>query len=90
MEQVSGQKPEPFETTTRRYFQNPSLIYHGLNAGSKLQAIAFMFRMLMTRAPDLDEWERNHGHPLLKQPILAQDSEAWRLTAEKQQLNLLF
>jgi len=89
VEQITGQKPELFEDTARRYFQNPSLIHPRLKAGSKLEAIAFMFRMLLIRAPNLDEWEIRHGHPLLKQPVYAQDSDEWLATASKQQLNLI-
>jgi len=90
IEQVTGNKPETFEETTRRYFQNPALIHHSLKIGSKLEAMAFMVKMLTTRVPDLGAWEQSHGHPLLKKPVLAQDSRDWLATAEKQQLNLLF
>jgi len=31
----------------------------------------------------------DRGYPLLNNPILAQDSAEWRVTAERQQLNIL-
>ncbi len=89
VEAVTGQKPEAFESVARRLIANPDLIYPGLAIGSKLGALAFMARMMVTRVPDLDQWERERGHPLLTDPVLAQDSSEWRATAEKRQLNLL-
>ena len=40
----------------------------------KLDALAFMVRMLLSRVPDFDQWERDRGHPMLKQPMLATNS----------------
>lgn len=57
--------------------------------GGKLDAFRFMIRMLRTRAPDLDAWERIRDHPLLAEPMLAQDSAEWRAAAEARQLHLL-
>ncbi len=48
-----------------------------------------MFRMMLSRVPDFDQWERDKGFPVLNEPVLAHDSEDWRATAEKQELNLL-
>ncbi len=48
-----------------------------------------MFRMMLSRVPDFDQWERDKGFPVLNEPVLAHDSEEWRATAEKQKLNLL-
>ncbi len=42
-----------------------------------------------TMPVNLGAWERERGYPLLKDPILAQDSPEWRATAERQHLNLL-
>ena len=89
VELVTGKRPESFEETARRYFQNPSLIHPKLSVGSKLQAMSFLFRMLLTRVPDLEGWERQHGHPLLQNPVLAHDSEEWLANAQEQQLHLL-
>jgi hypothetical protein len=87
--EVSGQAPENFETMARRYIDDPSLIYPGVKIGTKAQAIGFLLKMLATKAPDLDAWEREHGYPILNDPVLSQDSSEWRATAERQQLNLL-
>lgn len=89
VEAVTGQKPERFEDIAHRYIDNPKLIHPNLAVGSRLEAMAFMVRVMLTRVPDMDHWERERGHPLLGSPVLAQDSEEWRTTAEKQQLNLL-
>jgi uncharacterized protein YbjT (DUF2867 family) len=89
VEAVTGQKPESFESIARRYIRKPELIYPGLEIGSKLEALAFMVRMMLTRVPDLHQWERERGHPLLTDPVLAQDSAEWRATAEQRLLNLL-
>ena len=89
VEQVTGQPPEGFESIARRYISAPGLIAPGLSARSKPGAFAFMVKMMLTRVPDLDRWERERGHPLLTDPVLAQDSAEWRTTAEQRLLNLL-
>jgi uncharacterized protein YbjT (DUF2867 family) len=89
VEVVTGQKPESFEIIARRYLNDPSLIHPSLKKGGKAEALAFMLRMLLRRVPDYDLWERERQHPLLNEPVLAQDSEPWRASAEKQELNLL-
>ena len=48
-----------------------------------------MVKMLLTRAPDLDRWERERGHPMLREPLLAHDNDEWRKAAEREQLLLL-
>ena len=48
-----------------------------------------MLRMILTRVPNYDQWEHDKGLPMLNEPVLAHDSEQWRATAEKQELNLL-
>ena len=77
VEDITGTPPESFETIARRYIAQPDLIAPGLRAGTKLGAYAFMM-MLLTRAPDLDRWERERGYPMLKAPTLAHDSDEWR------------
>ncbi len=89
VELVTGRKPESFESTARRYLDNPSLIHPRFSKGGKLAAFAFMFRMMLSRVPDFDQWERDKGFPVLNEPVLAHDSEDWPATAEKQELNLL-
>ena len=89
VQKVTGRAPEDFESIARRYSQNPALIHPKLKVGSKLAATGFLVRMLATRVPDFAAWERERGHPLLTGPVLSQDSPEWRVTAERQQLNLL-
>ena len=88
-ELVTGQKPEPFESIARRYLENPALIAPMLANGGKLQAVAFVVRMLLARVPDLDRWEAERGHPMLKSPVRAIDNEDWVASAERQRLHLL-
>ena len=88
VQQICGRPQESFETIARRYIAQPDLIVPGLRVGTKLGALAFMVKMMLTRAPDLDRWERERGHPVLEKPVLAHDSSEWREAAEKQQLLL--
>jgi hypothetical protein len=89
VQEVLGRPPESFETAARRYIAQPDLIVPGLRAGTKLEALAFMVKMMLTRAPDLDRWERERGHPILREPLLAHDSPDWRKAAEQKDLLLL-
>ena len=89
VEAITGRKPESFETIARRYLDNPSLIAPGLTNTGKLGAMAFMARMLLSRPPRFDRWERDHGHPVLSDIVLASDSPEWRAHAERQELYLL-
>ena len=73
----------------RRYINDLSRIFPVVKIGTKVQAIGFLLKMLTTKAPDLDAWEQDRGYPLLNNPVLAPDSAEWRVTAERQQLNLL-
>ena len=88
VQEICGRPPESFETIARRYIAQPNLIAPGLRAGTKLGALAFMVKMMLTRAPDLDRWERDRGHPMLEKPVPAHDSGDWRQAAEKKQLLL--
>ena len=89
VQEICGRPPEPFETIAQRYIAQPDLIAPGLRAGTKLGALAFMVKMLLTRAPNLDRWERERGHPMLQEPVLAHDSRVWREAAEQKKLLLL-
>jgi hypothetical protein len=51
-----------------------------------MSAYGFMARMMLTRAPDLEQWERSQGHPLLADSTLAMESPEWRKAAEQEQL----
>ena len=88
VEDITGTPSESFETIARRYIAQPDLIVPGLRVGTKLGAYAFMIKMMLTHAPDLDRWERERGHPMLKAPVFAYDSEEWREAAEEGRLLL--
>ena len=87
--EVTGQPAEAFDVTAQRYFNDPSLVSLRLKTGSKASTIAFLIKMMLTKAPDFDAWERNQGYPLLKNAIPSIENEEWRATAEQQQVNLL-
>ncbi len=89
VQEVLGRPPESFETAARRYIAQPDLIAPGLRIGTKLEALAFMVKMMLTRAPDAERWARERGHPILREPVLAHDSRDWRKAAEQQDLLLL-
>ncbi len=89
VQEVLGRPPESFETAARRYIAQPDLIAPGLRAGTKLEALAFMVKMMLTRAPDADRWARERNHPILREPVLAHDSRDWREAAEQKDLLLL-
>lgn len=89
VEIVSGQKPESFESTARRYLANPSLIHPIVTDGGKLEAMAFLIRMMLTRVPNFDQWERDRGHPILNTHQIATDNKEWLASAENQELYLL-
>jgi NAD(P)H dehydrogenase (quinone) len=89
VEIITGQKPESFDSIARRYLADPGLIHPNLSNGGKLSALAFMLRMMLTRAPDYDRWEQERGHPQLDAPVIATESKEWLASAERQQLNLL-
>lgn len=89
VQEVTGTPPEDFESVARRYIANPALIHPGLRLGSKLDAFAFLLRMLLTRPADLNAYERGQGYPLLKDPLHAHDNPDWRASAKQQQLHIL-
>ena len=89
VELITGRRAESFESIARRYLDNPSLIHPQLSQTGKLGAFAFMIRLMLSRVPNFDQWERDQGFPVLNEPVLAHDSEQWRATAEKRELNLL-
>ena len=88
VEDITGRPSESFESIARRYIAQPDLIVPGLRAGTKLEAFAFMIKMMLTRAPDFDRWERERGHPMLKAPVFAYASDEWRRAAEEGRLLL--
>ena len=78
VEEITGRPAEDFESIARRYLADPDQISPGLRAGSKLGALAFATRMMLTPAPDLDRWAAEQNHPAITEPVLAHDSAEWR------------
>lgn len=89
VEQVTGAKAESFATTAERYIRNPELVHPSLSIGNKWSTMAFMLKMMLTPAPNVQQWELSRNHPLLKKPELAHQNKSWQNLAQKQQLNLL-
>lgn len=84
--EVTGQQPEDFDIIARRYATLPEARRSIIN---KVGALRLMMKMVVTRVPDLDQWEQNRDHPLIANGMLAQDNPDWLTTAERQQPNLL-
>jgi hypothetical protein len=89
VEDLTGRPSEDFESIARRYLADPDQIVPGLRAGTKLGALGFLARMVLTRAPDFDKWEEERLLPRIRSPQLAQDSEEWRRHAAAKELYLL-
>lgn len=89
VELVTGRPPEDFEVTARRYFERPELVFPGLKIGNKFEAAWLMLKTIMARVPDLDKWESERSYPLIKEGLLAHDSEEWLYTARRKRLSLL-
>lgn len=85
---VTGQEPESFEVTARRYIDNPSLVRPGFEIGSKASALAMLFRMMLARPFDLQKWESQRGYPLLNNPTLAHQCPSWSVAAEQASINI--
>jgi NAD(P)H dehydrogenase (quinone) len=86
VQRILGRAPENFESVVRRYVAEPERITPGLKIGSKLSALAFTVRMLLRRTPNFDRWERERGHPLLVNPVLAHENPEWLDSASRGQL----
>jgi len=89
VEMLTGRPAEDIETIARRYIKHPELIAPGIRAGTKLGAFLFLARMMFTRVPNFDRWEREHLLPSLNRPLLAHENPAWRARAQTQRLYLL-
>jgi hypothetical protein len=89
VEELTGRPAEDFESIARRYFAEPDRVTPGLTAGSKLDGLAFLARMMLARAPDCDRWEDERGMPRLRNPVLAHDEPTWRQHAEAKELYML-
>lgn len=89
LQALTGAPAEPLATTVERYVRQPHLIHPALRIGSRLDAALMLMRMLVTRVPDLNGWERGRGHPLIGGSTLAHESEDWQKSAKAQRVLLL-
>lgn len=82
---LTGQDPEDFDTIVRRYIARNPITKPSL--ANKLKAIGGFVSLLMTRPVDLEKFERNHGYPVLKQPVLSQNYKPWVMSHDLQEIN---
>lgn len=83
VEQVCARAPESFEATVRRYVAEPERVWARLAIGTRAGALRMMLATLLTPVPDLDRWEAERGHPALRAPLLAHESDEWRAAHER-------
>lgn len=74
--EVTGRAPEDFETIARRYAALPAA---RRTFGNGLGALADFMRIGMTRAYNLDRFEREQLHPVPPSPRLAIKDERWQI-----------
>jgi uncharacterized protein YbjT (DUF2867 family) len=72
---VSGQQPEDFETTARRYAASPNATR---SFGAGLRAWGDFLRTPVSPGYDLGRFERQQGFPVPPVPRLAMDDERWK------------
>jgi uncharacterized protein YbjT (DUF2867 family) len=89
VELITGRPAEDFEITARRYIQYPELVIPDFKIGNKISAAWLMMKTMLTKAPNLDQWESERGYPILDEPVLAHDSEEWLITARQKRIALL-
>lgn len=87
-EAVCRQPPEDFATIARRYINYPSNIMPGLRAGSRAGTLWRGLRMALTRATDLDAWERSRDYAQISGGLLVHDNPDWVAAARQRQLLL--
>ena len=80
IELVCSRPAESFETTARRYLQQPQLVDPRLKTERYWDAVIFLLKTIVTAAPDLDRWESDRGYPRIRAGELAHESNEW-LTA---------
>ncbi|MDJ0534588.1 MAG: NmrA family NAD(P)-binding protein [Xenococcaceae cyanobacterium MO_207.B15] len=76
--EVGGHEPEDFETTIRHYVTNNPVTQPTL--GNKIRALANLGKILLTPTPNLDLYEKNQSHVLLRDPKLSLDYAPWVVT----------
>lgn len=76
--EVSGQEPEDFETTIRRYYANAP--YANRNMGALSRTLLFLMKTILTPAMNLAAFNRTHNFPRIRNSHLAADSRDWQQT----------
>ena len=76
--EVGGHEPEDFEITIRHYVTKNPIIKPTL--GNKLRALANFGKILLTSSPDLDRYEQQQSHVLLRDPKFCLDYAPWTIT----------
>ena len=76
--EVGGQEPEDFETTIQHYVIHNPVTKPTL--ANKLRAIALFGKILVTSTPDLDKYEQDRSHVLLREPKFSVDYAPWVAT----------
>jgi len=84
---LTGREPEGFETILSRHVDTDPMAV--TNARNQARMMRILIRAALTRLPDLPAWEEEQGHPTLKLPLLATDSEEWVRSASDERLNLV-
>lgn len=77
VERLTGRPPEPFADTARRYLDNPALVHRRFKVGGSLGALGTLLKTMLTRTPNLDAFERRLLAPMVREPRLAHESQAW-------------
>ena len=73
--EVGGYEPEDFDTIIRHYVQNNPITKPTL--ANKLKAIANFGKILLTPTPNLNEYEEQQSHVLLREPKFSLDYAPW-------------
>ena len=76
--EVGGCQPEDFETTIRHYVTNNRVTKR--TVANKLRAVVNFSKILLTPTPDLDKYEQNKSHVLLRETKFSLDYAPWAKT----------
>ncbi len=76
--EVGGGEPEDFEITIQHYVNHNPVTKRTL--ANKLRAIALFGKILLTSTPDLDKYEQDRSHVLLREPKFSVDYAPWVAT----------
>jgi len=89
VEKVTGTKAESFTNISERYIANPTLVHKDLTIGSRLNAVIFLIKMMLTPKLNAKAWEAKRDHPSLNNQQMSFEDKTWIESAERQDINLL-